>query len=385
MLALPIIAGLSGFIPSTVAMLLVWGLMIVSALFLLEAMVTNKGSYDLLLLVEQTLGKWGKKVVNTSFLFLFFSLIICYLAKGGEFLNSTFQSLKFPVVNMWGPLFLAVSSACVISLGTKFVDHLNKIMMFVLFLAYFSLMYQGDSELYHTEYLFYQNWRMLYLAVPFLITSFGFHNMIPTLREYTNDNVGQMVKMIVFGGLIPFVFYFLWVMKSLLIVPLHGDTSIFQSYLNGDIITSSLARISSSRTLSILASYFAFFAISTSLLTQSLSVLKFFKMSRYSSKVNLSDFWISLLVFMPCLALSQTIPNVFYSLLEVVGGILAVILFGIIPSLMVWKLRYVCRETTTRIVPGGKVVVLLVFVLFLAVLVFETLKTIGLGVLDLPI
>ena len=66
--------------------------------------------------------------------------------------------------------------------------------------------------------------------------------------------------------------------------------------------------------------------------------------------------------------LALEIPYWGQSLLRVLGGIGAVLLFGILPCLMAWKCRYTLQETKRILVYGGKPVLIMVIIFSLFIL-----------------
>ena len=77
------------------------------------------------------------------------------------------------------------------------------------------------------------------------------------------------------------------------------------------------------------------------------------------------------LVLLPPFVFGLAYPKVFLVALSYAGGFGAVILFGVLPALMVWKGRYYLRIVAEQIVPGGKVMLALIILFALAVVGFE--------------
>ena len=75
--------------------------------------------------------------------------------------------------------------------------------------------------------------------------------------------------------------------------------------------------------------------------------------------------------------MAVTYPKIFLQALNYAGAFGAVILFGIIPALMVWTGRYRKKLTEKPLVPGGRVVLVLVILFASAVFLLQLLKELG--------
>lgn len=85
------------------------------------------------------------------------------------------------------------------------------------------------------------------------------------------------------------------------------------------------------------------------------------------------------ILFVPTLIFSQVIPGVFFKALELAGGIAAMVIFGIMPALMRWNIRYrneLARDCRQVLVTGGKPVLVMVIALALGLIGYEIVKNI---------
>ena len=384
MLASPIITGLAGFVPTVVMLVVCCLFMSANALLLLEATLWLPEHTNLLSLAEKTINKTAKKLTGAAFIFLFACLIIAYLAKGGDLVQQALLALvPISLPTATGAILLTMVSTLALYLGTHFVSRFNAICMIGLFLAYFILLFFGN-ELIEPKRLSFQNWRFSPFLIPFLIPAFGFHNMIPTIKDYIGPYKKKLIITVLLGGLIPFTVYFLWSGKVLSILPVHGEISLLSSFHREEIATEPLCVLLQAPFLRIATIYFAFFAIITSLLGQSLSVLDFLMDGVRWKKTPRRRLWMGMMIFLPTLFLSQIFPHVFFAALELAGGIAAILLFGILPPIMVWRGRYHLKWPSFPFLPGGRFSLSLLFGSSCAILLFELLKKLGFIVLPLP-
>jgi tyrosine-specific transport protein len=123
----------------------------------------------------------------------------------------------------------------------------------------------------------------------------------------------------------------------------------------------------------------AFFAILTSFFSQALSLVHFladgFKIT-YKKHESLN---LCLLTFCPPLLFALCYPQLFFKALNFAGGICAVILFGILPVTMVWIGRYHKSMRGAYQFPFGKLSLVLMFAVAVAVLLLQIADMLGLN------
>src|SRR5690606_18043673 len=113
---------------------------------------------------------------------------------------------------------------------------------------------------------------------------------------------------------------------------------------------------------------FALFAIVTSFLAQSLSLVDFLADGLKIPKIGFGRASLVLLTLVPPFAFAFAYPGIFIKALNLAGGFAAVILFGVMPVMMVWVLRYRRNLETTHMLPVGRFV--LGCILFVAIGIF---------------
>lgn len=368
MLALPILTGLAGFFPSLSMILLAWAFMTFTGLLLVEATGWFSGQVNLLSMIEESLGRAGRLAAWISYLFLFYSLLVAYVAASGSIFSAILESLFHIHLPDWAAsLFFTLIFGWIIYLGTRPVDLLNRILMAGLILAYLGMIALGISQI-HPKLLLAWSPKYLFTSLPVLVVSFGFQNLIPSLAGYMKGDLQRVRTTIIGGSLLSLAIYVIWSLFVLGVVPQAG---IVESYGKGEEATIALNAILGSSAISYFAQGFAFFAIATSFLAQGLTLTHFladgFKLvlSRKNTR------WLILLALLPPLAFALSYPQIFFKALSFAGGICAMILFGILPTLMVWIGRYYKHLTSNYHVRGGKTSLALGFSFSLAVILCE--------------
>lgn len=366
MLGLPLVTGHAGFLPSLVIFFFCWVFMSITALLLLEVNLFAGKDSNIISMAYQSLGNLGKYISFAVYIFLIYSMLVAYIDASGiltrDFFNRTFN---FHFSSIEGSLFFAILFGLFVFLGTLFVDRLNRLFMLGLILTYILVLFFGASAV-HNEYLQHRVWGYSLLAIPVVITSFGYHNIIPTLTSYLHGDKKRMILVVVLGGALPLLIYVLWEWLILGVVPFQ----VFQANASFENV---LTFVPHSK-VNLFSQYFAFFAIVTSFLAQALALVDFLRDAFRAKKTIFNRFWLVLLVLIPPFFLAISFPGIFVKALGYVGGFAAIILFVLIPSFMVWELRYRRRESAHKIVPGGRFTLSCVIFIGFCIMALELLQ-----------
>lgn len=358
MLGIPLVTLSAGFFPSLAAFLLSWVFMACTGLLLLEVNLWFGTNVNLMTMAEGTLGKKAKWLVSFLFLFLFYCLMMAFLSAGGALIAELWKaifSVSFDPI--WGNIALALVFGVVIFFGSRQVDLMNRVLMLGLGVCYVALMSLGISHVEKTN-LEPAHWLYALPALPAMVISFGYHNLVPSLTEYLKGHVRYLKLAIIIGSGIPLLLYILW--DGLILGILPHDDALISAAASGDMVTTLLRRVIGSSYVADIVEYFAFFALVTSFLTVGLSFVDFLSDGLKIEKTTVGSLVLVLLVLLPPLFFSYVYPQIFLMALNYAGAFGAVILFGIIPVLMVWKGRYLDKRIGPRLVPGGKASLLLI-------------------------
>ncbi|NGX63032.1 MAG: Tyrosine-specific transport protein [Candidatus Anoxychlamydiales bacterium] len=370
MLAIPLVTATAGFVPAMVITFFVWVFMFVTGLLFLEATLWMPKNANVLSMTGRFLGKKAKILSGSTFVFLYYCLMVAYFAAGGplfaSFIDAIFQiTLKgWAIYAIFGLFF-----GLIVGVGIKFVDRVNYILMVALFVSFFTLIAIGNKNV-EIEKLFFQNWKTMLFAAPVLLASFGYHNVIPSLTFHFNQNPKLMRYSILAGTLIPFVIYILW---QYLIIGAVPTNVIEQTMKAGKPITEALQAITGIGWVQSMGRIFALFAIITSMLGVSFSVVDFLgdglKMKRYGK----DRFLLCLLTFIPPFILVSLDPSIFVLAIGIAGGFGEAFLNGILPALLVWRGRYKDKLKSSFSLFGGKITLSVILIVGFLVMVLESI------------
>lgn len=375
MLGLPILTGLAGFFPTFMMFVIAWLLMTITSLLMIETLGWFDRPVNLISMVSHTLGPIGKSLCWLLYLFLFYALLVAYMSVSGNHVAAFFKhsfNLDFP--NWGGTLFFVIFFGWIVYLGTRRVDHLNRLLMFGKIGAYLLLLVLGARYI-NPDLLLNFKPQYALMSFPILIVSFGFQNMIPSLFHYMGGDRRRVRQAIWYGSIFAFLIYFLWEIIALGILPLDVIHTSFKSGIDG---AQAMRNYLGSSWIGYSAQVLAFFAILTSFLAQSLSLVHFLRDGLKLKKKKQEHVSMCALALIPPLFFSLAFPKIFFHALNFAGGICAMVLFGIFPVLMTWIGRYHKKHLLKDRVKGGKCLLIAIFTLACFIFMYQLSKILGL-------
>lgn len=379
MLALPILTGMAGFFPTMIMFFVAWIFMTTTAFLLIEVNSWFEKPVNLLSMVGRTLGKFGQYISWLLYLFLFYALLVAYISLSGSHVSGFANSLFHIQTPRWsGSLFFVLLFGWFVYLGTRPVDMVNRWLMLGKIGAYLLLLAFG-FQYFSGEKIFYSDIKFAFFAVPILIISFGFHNMIPSLFTYLGGDVARMKQSILYGSLFTLVIYLVWEVMALGILP---PDVILKSYTSNLDAATAIQRYLNKSVVGSFASSLAFFAILTSFLAQSLSLVHFIGDGLKAKKRQ--SIWLCTLALLPPLAFALIKPDVVYKALNFAGGFCAVILFGVFPALMVWIGRYRKKIPSDYRITGGQPLLICILLFALFIVFYQLTMMFGLSIFPKP-
>ncbi|AFY35241.1 amino acid permease [Calothrix sp. PCC 7507] len=388
-LALPAVTVSSGVVPSTVLMIGAWVYALVAGLLIAEATVNTmrligRANVNILAMVENSLGCFGARIAGGAYLFLQYSLLIAYIAKGGEILGSAIAKV-LGVQNVlpgWvGAATFTLLFGGIMYLGRKrFIEKLNSAFVAIVMVSFLGLLLVAAGQVKSTQFLL-QNWSTLGSAISVIFVALFYHNVVPVVVNQLEGDRLKIRQSLVIGSVIPLIMFLAWNAVIL------GSTSpeMIQKTLNGQAIFDPLQILSAGGAgewLALLVSVFSEFAIVTSFIGLMYGLLDFFQeislltQSKSSRRLPLYS-----IILLPSMSFGALNPSIFFTALDYAGTFSVSILGGIIPALMTWKQReqqQLSNGINQPFVPGGKLTLIMMIGVALTTIVKEILSRCGL-------
>lgn len=377
MLAMPIMTGLFGFFGTVAIMIACWLFMYWTAVLILEASLQFEVGASFISMARRTLGKSGSVITWVVFLLLFYSLTGAYLSGSGRIVTDALEGiLKVELPPLVDIFPLLIIFAPFIYFGLSVVDHLNRYLMVGMFMSYAVIIIWLVPGV-DSERLLYTDWSYSLLSFSVVVTSFGYHVIIPTLVTYLDRDVKSIKRCLFYGSFIPMLVYFVWELCILGNVPIEGSNGLAQAFQQ-DLPLSRLLRIHTNGPFIVaLARGFSMFAIITSFLGVAQGLFDFLKDGIKAGDSHKKRGFAFILTFLPPVLCIVVFERGFIALLEYAGALVSIIL-GIIPILIVMRLRKQKNKVLEYRAPGGNVALWMGIAFFTFVVVLVILKNVGL-------
>lgn len=378
MLALPVGSGISGFWPSVLSMLLCCIAMIFTGLLLIEATLAVEGEHHMMTIADRLLGSWGRYCVWIVFLFMTYGSLIAYTAAGGPMMATIIQTLTgIGLTDLYADLILAVVFGGICVLGSRFVGVFNAILFALMVVTYFLLVGLGLSEVDGAK-LARSNWKSAWMPFPILLTGFSVQAfLVPSMTNYLKRDAAALRFMMVGGLGLALMVFVLWQLVVLGVVPLEGPHGLDAALEAGEDAAKYLQYALQNPWIASIAAAFGFLALVTSFLGLGLGLVDFLVDSFSIPRKGGGLVLLALLVIVPTIFCATYFERVFIQAFDLTGGFGDSILNGILPVLMVWRLRYVLKEKLSYQVGGGRLLLILAFAFYAAVFCLEFAWQVG--------
>lgn len=224
----------------------------------------------------------------------------------------------------------------IIALGAKWIDRTNIILFCGLILSYLVTVGIGFSDVSVENLTQKKNASPLF-ALPILFTAFGYHNVIPSMVTYFGKDKRALKLSLIIGSGAVFVICCVWQWFFMGIVPIAYMDRVSTE---GELVTTALKIFTGQKVIHYTGQAFAFFALATSLIGVSFSMVDFFADGLKVSRKGFKRIVLTCLVFLPPFIFVMIYPAIFDKALSIAGGLGEAILNGLVPISFVWIGRY---------------------------------------------
>jgi tyrosine-specific transport protein len=336
-LALPITAGMGGFIPSLIGIVIIWSVMLLSALLIAYRLDASKKNFDMPSFYQRELGTFFKWLAIACNLLILYGVLVAYLSG----ISSMFTAL-FPSMAGANVIVILVYFFMCSFLVTYGIKALRKGMIFIIiaiWISFFIMVFLG-FESFNLHLLTYTDWRYVPVCLPLAVSAFHFHNIIPTVSKSLKYNKVATYKAIFIGVFMGLIVNLLWVIIVLGAIPVHGvghDTIAYSSVHN---LTANvpLSDLLHSKVFTISGLVFAILAVTSSFMTNGAGLYGFVKDMTFNYLKTENCLVVAGITFLPVLGIVLVYPDIFISALSVVGGIGEDLLFAVLPAIIIIKI-----------------------------------------------
>lgn len=374
MLSLPVATSFMGLGPSIVMFTIMACLMTYVGLLILEVLSILPANATMISMASDTMGLWGRRAAIVSYFFLLAALNVAYLSGATNLiLLSCGCELSVPLRALIGGI-LSFGCGFLATTRTQLVDKVNRWMVGGM-VACFAIMMLTVLPFMQSSFLADYNWSYCLAPLALVLTSFGYHPIIPNIFDYLERNVRRTRLAIIIGTFIPLGVYLMWQLMVLGSVSLEGDYGLRWAFTKGLPATESLAATLNIGYLPSLTGAFALLAILTSFLGTMLAMAEFIADAYRWPLDGVTKPRIAMIMAGPLLLFTLMGTRIFISALSH-AGIWAAILLGCLPIVMA-ALARLRHKTQYRpyLVQGGYALMALCMLCFLTVIFIELLPS----------
>jgi tyrosine-specific transport protein len=366
MIALPIAAAQQTFTLTILMLVGGWFLMTVGALALLEVRLAFGENKNLISMAGSTLGRVGQLVSWAVYLLLLYSLLCAYIAGTSDVLHVVLNLASIHIMHWLESVLVVLGLGYIIYRGIRSIDMVNRALMMTK-LALFLLIALPIAHKIVGHTLITGSFHPGMNTFMVMLTSFGFATIIPSLVDYIDHDPKQLRKIVIIGSFVPLVIYVLWIAMVQGVIPREQLVLIATQGRTIAELISSIQQYAGVPIISLAANIFISICAFTSFLGVALCIVDFLADGIKIDKNSKHGYLVYALAFIPSLGIVILAPNIFVSALSY-AGIFCIILLISLPILMVFSGRY--RDIVTHhVVPGGKILLGIVFIISIALLV----------------
>jgi tyrosine-specific transport protein len=397
----------AGFGPASVALIGSWAYMAVSALLIAEVNVNTlcaleEEAVSMPSMARETVGEVGAVVASIAYAFIHYALLIAYMLEGGKLVAELLPALgTLPLVTPT-MTFAAIGGGSLLVSSAGAIEKANNALFAGVIASFVALVGVGAAQV-SPEYLAHAVPAAALPALPVMVLSFTFHNVVPTITYQLGCDLPKIRSAILAGSAIPLVMFLAWNAVVLGSVPAEAAAAAAAS---GEIFDPLATLRSSGDSLGEVVRVFSLLAIATSFIGFCLGLVDFYAdllgidngagggggggggggeegangssggRAAASAMVPATDAdadalfasataserplpqkaGLYALVLLPPLLVASCDPSLFFAALDTAGTFGILTLFGILPALMSWSQRYgdEADPAVSGIVPGGK-------------------------------
>lgn len=356
MLALPLVTAECGFLWSMLLFAICFVVMLYSSFLVLEVNSAMPEHSSFSTMADRTLGRFGRYLTWIMFLLLLYALLAAYNSAGGELVAVIFKQLGMSLSLKWAAFGFTLVFGLLVFGGVSITETANRGLFFIK-LLFFVLAVLWMSPHVNWSHLSSLPRPKTHLWAPILVvlTAFGSHFIIPTIRAYIGPDSKRLKWIIFIGMSIPLVVYILWQVVVFGMLSFHGPMGLFAvSQSDNKVANLVLALVShlQGSWVKTMLNGFMDIAVTTSFLGIALSLFDFLLDGlKLNKQCYVHRALVAALTFVVPLLFAVFYPAGFIGALRY-AAIFAAVLVLILPAAMSWALPRKGLEPFARLSGG---------------------------------
>ena len=352
MLGFPLAMAAGGWQGSLLFFLMTWAVMTFTAFAMLEVTLRFPQEINFSSMARKTLGRGGAALAWLVYVGFFYALMTAYTSGGASIVHELLiQGFGLQITPIETIICFVAFFSVVLWIGTAWVDWCNRFFMIGLVAAYAILVTTAFPHI-DSHHLVTGDSHYLWQTLPLLVTAFGFHLLIPSLKSYLNHHLFSLKIALWGGSLLSLSIYIIWqyvifgiLSKETLSAMQAGGQPVTQ-------LTDSLKILLDHPWIFWSIQCFGLFALLSSFIGVSLSIFDFFSDGLHLAKVGLKRLLLVMLTLGIPGVLACLNPTGFLKALNY-GGVFASVLLIVFPVVMAWRSRALSHVGGYRVGGGN--------------------------------
>lgn len=340
MLGLPVVTAGNHYGLTVLMILSGWALMTTGAYCLVRVNIAMPAGANIISMSEKTLGPVFKFITWFAYLLQLYALICAYLAGSGDLLNAFFHSVHLNLPRFVSTLLATVILGAVVYRGIRSVDLVNRVLMSSKILICLFLII-SVTPFVHLQSLHLGAWHWHFAAWLVVVTSFGYGNILPSVRDYLENDRRKLVRAVMIGGLAPMILYLIWIAVIQGALPHTGTGGLLamnNSPNTNSMLMGAIIKLTHKKVIQSLSVVFISICSVTGFLSVSLSLMDVLADGLKRKKEGWNKVFVAVLALCPPFVIVTLDPAIFTRALAY-AGVCCIYVLAVLPMLMFLSMK----------------------------------------------
>lgn len=340
MLGLPIVTAEFHFTLTTILLISSWIMMTIGAWCLLQVNMTMPKHANFISMAETSFGKIVKAITWVIYLLQLYSLVCMYLAGSGDLFQALLRDVHVTIPRWFSTVLVTTLLGSVVYGGIRAVDVSNRFLMSAKFIICF-LLIASVIPYAHLSGLHAGDWNLNRNALFSVVTAFGYASILPSIRDYLNNDRKRIMRVFFVSCIIPPILYFVWVAVIQGALPrfgMDGLVSMNHSANTNSLLMNQIVSLTHHALIQSIGIVFISICAITGFLSVSTSLMDVITDGMRKQKHGRDRMLIALVAFVPPMLIVILDPAIFISALAF-AGYCCVYMLVLLPVAMYWKQR----------------------------------------------
>jgi len=346
-LALPSVVAPNGFIPSATTLIGVWVYFVMESMIVAECLLLCKREKEspsnpgISAAAFAAFGSIGKKMTLVLLVLLMEATLVSQISRAGSFFPSYRIGCALSALSIAGLVFAAPS---------KVVTETNSVLTLLFCIMAVSLFGTGTAAADWSKLEKFSSWKNIPRAIPTFLQLLVFSEILPAVCQLLNYRIGPIRWAIVIGSILPLILEVGWTALGIGLLPVMTSSGIggldpvkILLGIDGPVRFPLLALSVTAIATTIIGSYLALQSAADDVLaTPPLESSGGRRRQRRTMLLSAAG------IVLPALGIASISPDLFLKAIDFAGSYPVLLLWGLAPPAISFRLRQKLTKTTTK-------------------------------------